>query len=161
MVHAAWRKHGAPALSVLAVVENADLLETEKRAIAAVGTLKPGGYNMTPGGDFNPMGDPEFVAKTTAAATGRRHTPEAKAKMSVARKRNPTPPHIQALAAAAVRGKPTLHMMGENNPNKRPEVRAKKSLASKGVPKSPEHRAKLAEHCLRMVATRLAKKAAS
>lgn len=37
-VHEAWRKHGAPNLTVLAILENADLSSTEIRAIAAFGT---------------------------------------------------------------------------------------------------------------------------
>lgn len=47
-LYAAWRKHGEPRLTVLAVLEDRELASTEIRAIAAYGTLAPNGYNMTP-----------------------------------------------------------------------------------------------------------------
>lgn len=40
-------------------------------------------------------------------------------------------------------GKSNFKIIGENNPSKRPDVRLKKSLALKGVPKSEEHIKKL------------------
>lgn len=62
-LYAAWRKHGAPRLTVLAILEDRELASTEIRAIAAYGTLAPNGYNMTPGGDLSPMDSAEVVAK--------------------------------------------------------------------------------------------------
>ena len=47
----AWRKYGAPTLTVLAVIENDLLNETEKSAIASYETLAPFGYNLTLGGE--------------------------------------------------------------------------------------------------------------
>ena len=37
------------------------LNEAEVKWIAELGTLKPGGYNMTPGGDYQPMDDPDVA----------------------------------------------------------------------------------------------------
>lgn len=82
----AWRKHGEPKLVVLAVVEDADLAETEIRAIKAFNTLVPNGYNMTPGGDVSPLVDPLIAAKLIGNknAEGSRHvrSAEYKAKLS-------------------------------------------------------------------------------
>lgn len=103
-VYHAWRKHGAPKLTVLVVLEDAELLPTEARAVATFGTLAPHGYNMTPGGDFNPMVMPELRAKISAALTGRTSKPfskEHRAKLSAARvgkKRSPEICHKMSLA---------------------------------------------------------------
>ncbi len=53
-VNRAWRKYGAPSLVLLAIIERQDLLAAEQRAVRVFGTYGKHGYNMTPGGDFNP-----------------------------------------------------------------------------------------------------------
>lgn len=59
----AWRKHGAPALTTLAILEDGELAAAEARAVAAYETYGPRGYNSTPGGDVSPATTPEFSAK--------------------------------------------------------------------------------------------------
>ena len=60
-LYQAWRKYGEPALLVLAEAPHADLDRLEVSAIAAVGSIDPIGYNLTPGGDFNPSNVPAIV----------------------------------------------------------------------------------------------------
>ena len=67
LVSRVWRKHGAPKLSVLAVVANSDLLRTEQRAVSVFNTMMPHGYNMTPGGEVAPTSVPE-IAETSSNA---------------------------------------------------------------------------------------------
>lgn len=62
-LYAAWRKYGEPSLSVLAILEDDRLAETEIRAIDAYRTLVPNGYNMTAGGDTSPMKERSVVEK--------------------------------------------------------------------------------------------------
>ncbi len=50
-VYRAWRKYGAPKLTVLAVLEKRMLAAAEKRAIRVYGTVVPGGYNIMSGGE--------------------------------------------------------------------------------------------------------------
>lgn len=117
VVHNAWRKHGEPKLVVLAVVQDEDLSETEIRAIKAFNTLVPNGYNMTPGGDFNPSKIREVNDKRAAKQKGRKMKDSVKA----------------ALLAANVGRKFT------------DEHREALSRASKGRPKSEEHKRKISE----------------
>lgn len=62
-LYAAWRKYGEPRLSVVAILEDDQLAETEMRAIAVYGTMSPNGYNMTSGGDTSPMKERSVVDK--------------------------------------------------------------------------------------------------
>jgi hypothetical protein len=88
-VHRAWRKYGAPRVTVLAKASGAYLLDLERRAVHAYGTYGPGGYNLTTGGNVSPARMPDVRAKLSHAATGRRHSPETRAKLSTARKGKP------------------------------------------------------------------------
>jgi group I intron endonuclease len=65
LVKRAINKHGWDnvQVSVLAEVQCAELNAAEKEWIARLGTLKPHGYNTTPGGDAQPMDDPEVRAR--------------------------------------------------------------------------------------------------
>ena len=67
----AWRKHGEPKLTVLAVLEDKELASAEQRAIAVYGTLVPSGYNMTSGGEVSPMLFSEIAAKVSASMLGK------------------------------------------------------------------------------------------
>jgi hypothetical protein len=69
LVHKAWRKHGGPQLIVLAVVENKDLRVAEQKAIQAFGTMTPGGYNMTPGGEIAPSSIIHRIRSSISKAT--------------------------------------------------------------------------------------------
>lgn len=122
VIYRAWRKHGPPKLVVLAVISEADLYETERRAVAAYGTRHPHGYNATDGGDIPPSLDPliakkigdalrgrklpeDVRLKLVAAVTGRLHSAEAKKRMSEAQKgRKMTAEHRANLAKAKVGG---------------------------------------------------------
>jgi hypothetical protein len=73
-VHCAWRKHGAPVISVVAEFETqSELHAAEKAAIIAIGTLAPQGYNVAYGGESAPSKNPEVAAKISAKTTGRKY----------------------------------------------------------------------------------------
>jgi hypothetical protein len=153
-VHRAWRKHGAPKVTVLVIAAADYLLELERRAVAAYNTFK-GGYNASPGGDLVPVMTPEIRAKIGAKArgrkaseetrrklslahTGRTHSPESKARMVESYKQRP-PPTAKAKAlkseriSKAKRGKKLTA-----------EQRAAMSARLKGVPKTAAHNAAIA-----------------
>ena len=86
-VYKAWRKHGAPEVSLLACATNqADILWLEKHFIAEFKAFGRNGYNMTPGGDTNPMTVPELARRAGDANKGRKHTEEARKNMGLSRK---------------------------------------------------------------------------
>jgi group I intron endonuclease len=126
-MYRAWRKHGEPVLTVLAVVEDCDLAETEMRAIKVFNTLAPNGYNVTEGGDTSPMILPHVAAKVSAAKTGVPLSDNHKASLSAAQRGKPRPG-----LSAALKGKKASD-----------ETRAKMSASAKAHKKSPEHIAKL------------------
>ena len=134
LVHRAWRKYGAPKLAVLAIVDRKDLLETERRAIAVFGTLAPGGYNLTAGGDANPMHSPIAAAKQGLAMVGKRHSVAAKAKMSAAKADRKLSEEHKRKISAALKHRPAslafLKMLKTKNPMSNP-VTAAKSAATK------------------------------
>lgn len=115
LLYDAWRKHGEPQLVVLAVVEDADLPASEIRAIKAFNTLVPNGYNISEGGNINPMHSDAVRAKLSAANKGKK-------------------PSEQCFAASV--SARTGKCMSE-------ETKAKMSLAAKGKPKSDAHRASI------------------
>lgn len=137
-LYRAWRKHGAPTLTVLAIVDDAYLCETERRAIAVFGTLSPGGYNLTVGGESSPAKHPEVRAKMSAAAKGRKKPPrtaETRAKLSAAqRARAPASAETRAKMSAAQRARAPASA----------ETRAKMSAVRRGRKASPERVAKIA-----------------
>ncbi len=69
LVYNAWRKHGDPIVEVIAEAPDDQLPALEIRYIAEFGTLTPGGYNLTAGGE---------------ATLGYKHTEEGRRKMSLA-----------------------------------------------------------------------------
>jgi hypothetical protein len=94
-VHRAWRKYGEPKSEVLAIVEDYDLSDTERRAISVFNTYGDLGYNMTYGGEQSPMltpsvakkvsllaSTPERIAATKALHTGRKRSAETRARLS-------------------------------------------------------------------------------
>lgn len=103
-VHRAWRVHGAPEKSILAILEDDELASAEIKAIKAYNTLAPNGYNLSLGGETSPMRNPyvaakmlgnkhslgvfpsaETRAKLSAARIGKKLSPETRAKVSEAR----------------------------------------------------------------------------
>ncbi len=83
-LYAAWRKHGAPTMSILCEVPNEQLESEEVRLIDALQTLAPAGYNSTTGGEVSPMLFPEIVGRIAAKKLGSKHADETKARMSMA-----------------------------------------------------------------------------
>src|SRR5258707_2123341 len=66
-VHCAWRAHGEPLIEVLGQYDNIEALHAaEITAIQECGTLSPGGYNVSYGGDTAPSTRPEVAAKISA-----------------------------------------------------------------------------------------------
>lgn len=121
-IYNAWRKHGEPNLTVLAILEDRELASTERRAIAVYGTLVPGGYNMTPGGEISPMLFPEIAAKVSASMLGKVWSEERKvlrSKMMIGNK----------------------NLLGHSHSE---ESRAKMSESRKGVKRSAESVEKMA-----------------
>ena len=123
-VHRAWCKYGAPTMTILAVVEDYMLEETESRAVEVFGTLMPNGYNMIPGGASNPM------------PSGSKHTQKTRNKISLATigknmgESNPSKrPEVRIKIAKSKKGKKRPDMIGENNPVHKPGVVDKISKA--------------------------------
>lgn len=84
-VYSAWLEFGEPKISVLAVIENSELHETEVRAIKIYNTFTPNGYNMTIGGKTSAPGrfpSKETRLKMSLAAQKRKSSPETKAKIA-------------------------------------------------------------------------------
>ena len=144
-LYRAWRKHGEPMLKVLAIVEDDLLHETEVRAIASYGTMAPGGYNMTLGGEgvSGYVPSPEHRAKLSAANRLRVCLPETRAKLSAAAS-NASPEKRAKISAANRNPSPeTRAKIGAANRNRSPETRAKLSAAQQGKVASQETRAKM------------------
>lgn len=130
-LYRAWRRLGAPKLTVLAKVEEHMLGETEIRAIQVFRTMLPNGYNVLPGGEFSPV----------HARLGKKHSKKARAKMSeAAKKRSASPAEREKMSerqkafmssAKGVRTRRKIaavqraRMSGPGNPNKTPEGRAR------------------------------------
>jgi hypothetical protein len=98
------------------VLPREELLPSEERAIAAFGTFRPNGYNMTTDGSSPPIVTPETGRKISAALTGRKLSEQ----------------HRKNVAAAALGRKHT------------PEARRSISRAQMVKVITLEHRAKLA-----------------
>lgn len=141
----AWRKHGAPALTVLAILEDSELAAAEMRAVAAYEAFGPRGYNSTVGGETAPTKSPEVAAKVSAAMMGNKrclgykHTTESKVKRSAAAKGNANwlgrghSPETKAKMRIAALGN-TRSVGNKNLLGKRhsPETKAKMSAAKLG-----------------------------
>lgn len=153
IVYAAWRKHGKPKLTVLAVIENSMLNELERRAIASYGTFAPGGYNITAGGGgisgfVHSTDTKDKISASQKGISRKNHTAETKAMMSASHKgKQFTPEHIEKMrinARSRVHG-PMF------SPGKvfSPEYRANLSAALRGNTNStgkvftPERRARI------------------
>lgn len=115
-VHCAWKKYGEPTLELLTECNIEILSDMEKDFIALFASFGPHGYNMTPGGEVSPMLTPETVEKVRLLAL----TPE-----RIARNRE-------------------VHLGSKRTDECRAAMSAKRKGQNKGVPKSAEHRAKIA-----------------
>lgn len=133
VLHQAIRKYGPNAFVISLEVEHENeeycLNELERLTIESYGThVDEGGYNMTWGGDTGP------------SWKGKKHSPEAIAKMSAAKKGKVFSPEHRAKIGAAHKG--NKHNLGQN---RSPETRAKISAARKGRTFSEEHCEKLSQ----------------
>lgn len=73
LLHRAIRKYGATAVKVqtLVIADNWGYLQLiEKRAVKVFNAKTPTGYNMTDGGDTNPMLDPEIAKRSAKSKKG-------------------------------------------------------------------------------------------
>lgn len=86
ILYNAWRKYGEPRLFVLAIIEDEDLSEAEKRSVIAFNTIHPFGYNMTAGGETSPMLSPNISAKSAEKHRGIKPSAETRERMSKAAK---------------------------------------------------------------------------
>lgn len=110
-VYRAWRKHGDPTVTTLAVVEEHMLRDAERKAIAVFGTMVPNGYNLVAGGEGGGV-SAESRRKMSLARRGVPKTAEHRKKIGDAnrgkiwatRGRSQSPEHV-AKRAAANRGK--------------------------------------------------------
>lgn len=133
-VNHAWRKHGEPKVTILAIAILPFLLELERRAIAVYKTHGLGGYNLTPGGDIVMSPTPESRAKLSAIAKNRRFSAETRARMSAASKGRPK--SLEARQKMSVFAKRRTYSA---------ETRAKLSASAKLRKITPETRAKMSE----------------
>src|SRR3990167_521273 len=137
VVHNAWRKYGAPQMKVLAILENKDLLDSERRAVRVFGTLSPAGYNMTPGGEFNQMLIPELVARVSMSHKGKKLTKDWKKRIGCAMKGKTRSSEQKAFLSSFWKWNP-------NHPMKRPEIAAKLSEWHRGRKRSTKSKEKMA-----------------
>lgn len=144
-VHSAWRKYGVPVLTVLAILRREDLLNAERRAVHVFGTISPNGYNMTPGGESNPMLIPELAAKVSATMMGHKVTDETRAKLSKVMAGRKASSDTRAKLSASHRGKPLSaeHIEKLRGRIVSAETRAKISVIHKGKTISEEHKVRL------------------
>ena len=90
VLYAAWRKHGEPKLEVLGeFTELGALRAAERDAVQQFKTMVPHGYNMTPGGDSNPMDVPEIARRVGDINKGWVFTDEHRRNLSAARTGKP------------------------------------------------------------------------
>lgn len=105
---AAIEKYGVAnfTVSVLEVCESLDLLhEAERKWVAELGTMAPGGYNLTTGGEKHRIPSSESRARMGVAAKGRRASDETRAKQSASIRASHSDPVVRAKMSAARVGK--------------------------------------------------------
>lgn len=133
LIYKAWRKYGAPTVVVLEEnVPTQELLNAEVQYVDLFGTLRPRGYNSTPGGDAIAAQQPEIRKKISETLRGHRLAPETRAKIGAAHLGRSLSAEHRANISAAHRGK-----------KRSAEACANMSKAQKGRTLSAEHRAKI------------------
>lgn len=143
-VHEAIRKHGVRVVfRTLVVGDRAYIADLEIKAIAAFNTCdRAYGYNVSLGGDLSPMLVPGIVSKMRATNTGRKLTPEHRAKLAA--KWTPLSPASRAKISASLQGtKKSLEhrarMSAAQTGRKRdPDAVARTASALRGRKRSPE-----------------------
>lgn len=112
-LHDAIRKYGVDAFMAEEIAspisrDREALAELERTLIAQAGSVSPGGYNLTAGGD-GVGGCAETSRKISASLTGKKLSDEHRAALSAAAKRRPKrpcPPEVAAKISAANIGRP-------------------------------------------------------
>ena len=110
-LHRAMANHGVDAFR-FEIIEHcrnaAEMLERERLWIEVLGTLHPGGYNLTVGGEGVPgyQPSPELIARRAASICGTRWTDEARRRYSEQCKSRPVE-HRQKISAALTGKSPT------------------------------------------------------
>ncbi len=133
LLHKAIGKYGREAFTVEALAQCADrqsLNEAEQFWIGELGTMSPAGYNMTLGGGgvSGFKRSEEFKRQVGDRARGVKMSPEARAKMSAAKKGKRPPNAVIAAVIASHQRAPISA-----------ERRAKMNAGLKGRKLSPEH----------------------
>jgi group I intron endonuclease len=103
-IKGAIMKYGVDAFSFVILEEcsKEKLNEREVWWIAELGTLSPGGYNLTSGGGQGTVVSEETRAKASASLKGKTLSPETRAKISAAQKgKTLSPEHCEKISAAA------------------------------------------------------------
>lgn len=137
LVHRAIRHHGWDAVQrrVLVIGEKAYIRQLESAAIAAFNTMDPAvGYNMTPGGEINPMDTPAVREKMRKSLTGRKESPE-----TCAKKKASWTPERRAAAGAWLAAARKANAKG-----RKPKPKKQGPHGNCGAVRSPEMRAKIA-----------------
>ncbi len=128
ILHKAIRKYGEDVFefSVLAETDNLpELSALEIEHISKQGTLSPGGYNLTIGGQQGYHGNhslearlkmslarkgtkqsPEWIANAAATRIGKKRSPETKARMTAAKLGHLVSPETKDKISASKKGKP-------------------------------------------------------
>ena len=151
--HHAIHLHGWESFTVEILERCADrsqAMQAEVHWIGQLGSLAPGGYNLTRGGDGVIDPSPELRLKMGAKNIGRKHTEEWKRAASERNKGRRWTDEMRIKLAninlGRVRSLETRKLIGDaqrgkiRNPHSE-KTRAKIALAKNGVPLSPEHRA--------------------
>lgn len=138
---------GAFECAVYATGTDAEMLALEVRVIAERGTLAPGGFNLTVGGE-GATGwkmTPEQLEKSTAAARGRVRSAETRARMADANRNRPKEHWVRVAAATRARGvsAETRQKMSEAARSRSAETLAKIGEANTGRVASAETRARM------------------
>lgn len=135
-VHAAIRKYGAGAVEVQTLVIADDLgylKALEKKAIAAFGTLAPGGYNLTAGGEGIEGLSEDAERRRVEAMRGRKQSPEASELIRQAAVRQMSDPAARARLSELAKARRAS-----------PETRARIGAATRAALSSEEVRQRIA-----------------
>lgn len=151
-LHAAIRKYGPESFKVetLAVADDpAYLHEVELRAIRLMGTLHPGGYNLTQGGEGILGLAQEARARRSMALKGRSVSIATRAKISEAAKAQMQRPGMRELLSARAVGRSRSAELNDRMStffqatHRTPEMRARISEATKAAHSRPDVRARV------------------
>jgi group I intron endonuclease len=150
--HNAIRKYGTDAFewSVLCECGDGELDRLEREHIVIHGAKRPGGYNLTDGGDGVVGRTPEVMERIAAFHRGRKRSAETRRRLSEAMAGKKT--RLGAVLSDETKKKISESLVGRCLLTE--EAREKISVAMRGRPKTPEQRAKTSEALKRIWADR-------